>query len=436
MRDIVVLTMVFIGAAAALRHPWLGVMLWTWLSIMNPHRYTYGIALDAPVAAVAAICTMLGFLFTKDEWASPFKSPAVVVFFVFMLWINLSWLNGLGPAADYEQWKKVMKIDIMVLVGLMLLHSKKHQLALVWVVAGSLAVLGAKGGLFTFFGSGDQRVWGPYGTFIEDNNEFGLALVMTIPLLRFLQMQVQSRWGKLALLGVMLLCALAVLGTHSRGGLLAIAAMTVVLWWRGPRRLLNGVLLTVAAVVLVGFMPEIWSNRMDTMEHYQDDGSAQGRLAAWSAAWNMSFHFPTGVGFDTVRQTLFDKYSHNPGAGARAAHSIYFQVLGNHGFIGLGLFVLIWVLTWREAGRLRAHGAKIPQAKWCAELGSMVQVSLVGFLVGGAFLSLAYFDLPYNLMMMVAIARVWVASKSWEREQVEEARWWSLPGLSAQARTH
>jgi probable O-glycosylation ligase (exosortase A-associated) len=148
----------------------------------------------------------------------------------------------------------------------------------------------------------------------------------------------------------------------------------------------------------------------------------------------MSFHYPTGVGFETVRQSLFDKYSHNPEAGARAAHSIYFQVLGNHGFVGLGLFLLIWWLTWRHAGWLRVHAANIPQAQWCADLGSMVQVSLAGFFVGGAFLSLAYFDLPYNIMMLVAIARVWVVKKSWEREPAVEARWWSLPGLATSAR--
>lgn len=434
MRDLLVLAIVVFFALAALRRPWIGVMLWTWLSIMNPHRYCYGFAYNAPVALLAAGCTVIGLVVTRDERTWPFGNRAVLVFFLFMIWITLSWLFGIDVSGDYEQWKKVMKIDVMILIGMMLLHSKKHVFALAWVATGSLMLLGVKGGLFTLVGGGVGRVWGPPGSFIEDNNEFGLALIMVIPLLRFLQLQLQSRAGRWAMTGAMLVCAVAALGTQSRGALLAISAMTVVLWWRGKNRFASGVFIAVAAVSMLAFMPDQWSARMSTIETYHLDASAQGRLAAWSTAWNLSSDYPFGVGFNQVRQELFDKYSHNPAAGARAAHSIYFQVLGNHGFIGLALFLLIWILTWRNAAWLRVNAAKVPEARWCADLGAMVQVSIVGYFVGGTFLSLSYFDLPYNMMMLIAISRAWVMSKGWEREPVYESRWNSLPGLASPVR--
>lgn len=429
MRDILILSIVAMAAIAALRKPWIGVMLWVWISIMNPHRYTYGIAYTAPVAAIAAICTFAGLAFTKDQRESPFKSGAVTALFLFMIVMTVSWLMGRDVEGDYEQWSKVMKIDIMVLVGMMVLHSKMHVIILAWVSAGALMLLGAKGGLFTIISGGGERVWGPQGSFIEGNNEFGLALIVIIPILRFLQLQMQHRWARWGMTLSMLLCAAAAIGTHSRGALLAISAMALVLWWRGKNRVMSGVLIVVAAISLVTFMPDKWTDRMNTIETYQEDGSAQGRLAAWSASWNVAFDYPVGVGFNLVSQDLFNKYSHNPAAGARAAHSIYFQILGHHGFPGLILFLAIWFITWRHAVWLRVHAAKIPEAQWCADLGSMAQVSLVGFFVGGAFLSLAYFDLPYYVMMMVAIARVWVMKKSWQTEVVPKARWWSLLGL-------
>ena len=434
MRDVFILSIVVLAAIAALRRPWIGVMLWVWISIMNPHRYTYGFAYSAPIALVAAGATMLGILLTKDERVSPFKSSAVIAFFLFMVWMTLSWLFGLDIEHDYDQWLKVMKIDVMVLAGLVVLHSKKHVFALAWVAAGSLMLLGAKGGLFTITSGGSQRVWGPPGSFIEDNNEFGLALIMTIPILRFLQMQLQSRWGRWSMTLAMLLTAAAAIGTQSRGAFLAISAMTLMLWLRGKNRIMSGVFIALTAVSLIAFMPDSWTQRMNTIETYKDDGSAQGRLAAWSAAWNLSFHYPLGVGFNQVRQELFDKYSHNPAAGARAAHSIYFQVLGNHGFVGLGLFLATWLITFWHAGWLRKHAANIAEARWCSDLGSMAQVSLIGFFVGGAFLSLAYFDLPYYILSMVAVTRVWVMKKSWESEPVAQRWWWSLPGLKASAR--
>ena len=434
LRDYVLLLIVGIAALAALRRPWIGVMLWTWLSIMNPHRYCYGIAYSAPLALTAAVATAVGFVLTSDERSSPFRSSAVIAFFLFMCLITLSWVLGLDVAGDLEQWTKVMKIDVMVLVGLMLLHSKKHILAILWVSAGSLLLLGAKGGLFTLVLGGTERVWGPPGSFIEDNNEFGLALIMAIPLLRFLQMQLRWRSGRWLMTAGMLLCGVAAIGTQSRGALLAISAMVLVLWWRGKNRIVAGALIVMAVVAVLAFMPDKWYDRMNTIETYQQDSSAQERLAAWSASWNIARHYPLGIGFNIVNQDLFDKFSHNPEAGARAAHSIYFQVLGNHGFGGLFLFLMIWLITYRHAGWLRKRAAKIPEARWCADLGAMAQVSLVGYAVGGAFLSLAYFDLPYTIMMVVALARVWVMSEAWKREPAQPDRWFTLPGLLGPSR--
>lgn len=163
MRDILVIAIVVAGCLAALRWPWTGIMLWTWLSIMNPHRYTYGLAYSAPLAAAAAGCVIVGLLITRER-ESPFKARPVTWFVLFMVWITLSWLAGIDPENDYEQWKKVMKIDIMIVAALMLLRSKQHIFALMWVCAGSLALLGAKGGIFTVLSGGVHRVWGPPGS--------------------------------------------------------------------------------------------------------------------------------------------------------------------------------------------------------------------------------------------------------------------------------
>jgi putative inorganic carbon (HCO3(-)) transporter len=432
MRDLLIVGLVLVGAIAAMRQAWIGVMLWTWLSIMNPHRYTYGFAFDAPLAMVAFCATAVGLVVTRDR-ASPFKAPVVGVFLAFIIWISISTLLGLDPSGDYWQWNKVMKVDLMILVALVLLSSKKHILALTWVCAGSLALLGAKGGVFTLLTGGNFRVWGPPGSFIEDNNEFALSLVMAIPLLRFLQMQLLSRWGRHAMTAVTLLCAVAAVGSYSRGALLAITAMAAFLWWNGKNKIVMGLALVVVAPLLIAFMPSEWMGRMSTIGEYEQDESSMGRISAWWNAWNIAFHYPTGVGFDAARPELFARFSPYPDA-VHAAHSIYFQVLGNHGFIGLFLFLAIWLMTWRSAGWLRSKCAKIPEAAWCVDLGAMCQVCLVGYAVGGAFLSLAYFDLPYNVMVIVVLARVWVQTKGWLRESAYVPGWKNIPGMARLAK--
>ncbi len=430
MRDLIIVAICVFGSLVALRKPWIGVLVWTWLSLMNPHRYAWGFAYDAPLAALSAACTLLGLLATRDRhW--PLSNAPTAWFFVFMVWMTISWLAGLSPASDYEQWNKIMKIDLMILVAIALIASKEQILGFAWVAIASLALLGAKGGLFTVITGGNYRVWGPPGSFIQDNNEFALALSMTIPLIRFLQLQLQSKWGKHAMTACMVLCAAAALGSHSRGGLLALSAMGLLMWWRGRSRLVGGMVIACVAVLLVAFMPDQWGERMQTIDNYQEDRSAMGRIAAWNLAWNASLHYPFGVGFNAARVELYLAHSaYGLEYGTPVAHSIYFQVLGHHGLGGLAIFLTMWIVTYRWAGWLRVNGAATPETRWVGDLGAMSQVALVGYAVGGAFLSLAYFDLPYIVMVLVVASRAWVEKRRWQSEVYPLRPWWHrVPGL-------
>lgn len=416
MRDIAVLSIVAVAALMTLRRPWIGVMLWTWLSIMSPHRYTWGFAYSAPVAAVAAGVTLLALLYTRErQW--PFQGPPMVWFALLSGWVTLSWLMGMDVAGDYEQWNKVMKIYLMTFVAAALLSSRFHIMAFAWVTVGSLALLAAKGGLFTILSGGVSRVYGPAGSFIEENNAFGLAVLTTIPLMHFLQLQLKTAWMRHAMSAVMLLSAASALGSHSRGALLALIAMGAVFWLRSQRKGLIGVMILIVFVVLLPIMPEAWWDRMATIQTYEEDTSAMGRINAWHVAWQVALHNFFGGGMSYQHQILFILYGPY-GDTVLSAHSNYFQMLGNHGFIGLFLFLALGVSTFRTATWLRRNARSIPEAQWAADLGSMVQVGLVGFAVGGAFLNLAYFDLPYNMMVMVVLAKAWVQREAWKTEKM------------------
>jgi probable O-glycosylation ligase (exosortase A-associated) len=85
------------------------------------------------------------------------------------------------------------------------------------------------------------------------------------------------------------------------------------------------------------------------------------------------------------------------------AHSIYFKVMGEHGFFGLGLFLLLGMLAWIRGRQIIKRCKDNPAKKWAADLAAMVQVSLIGYATGGAFLGLPYFDLPYHLIIIIML---------------------------------
>lgn len=405
MRDLLVVGIVLAGSLYALKQPWVGIMLWTWVSLMNPHNLAYGFAQSFPVAATVAIATMIGLVATKDR-QNPFTEAPAIWLALFAGWMCFTYPFSYNVDGSTQMLSKVLKIDIMALVTISILRTRRHIDIFIWVMVCSLGFYGVKGGIFTILTGGNYRVWGP-GGFIGGNNELALALITVIPLMRYLQLQATDKWIRYGLIAAMILTAAAALGTHSRGAFVAIAAMAIYLWLKSPNKLLFGISMVIVGMALVAFMPDQWSARMNTINTYEDDSSAMGRINAWWAAYNVASSRITGAGFDMYTSEIFAQFAPNP-LDLHAAHSIYFQVLGEHGFIGLFLFLGMWWSVWSTAKWLIKNGGDEPGTIWCKNLGAMCQVALVGYAVGGAFLSLAYFDLPYDILIVVVLAKLWI----------------------------
>lgn len=418
MRDLLVTAIVLGVLPFVFRHAWIGVLLWTWISLMNPHRLAFGFAYSAPFAALAGGATLIALFTSKDPVRLP-RDRILTLLLAFIAWTVFTTGFAVFPGESLSQLEKVLKIQLMTVVAMAVLHEQKHIQLFVWINAISIAFYGVKGGLFTLQTGGGGRVWGPQGGFIEGNNELGLAMLMAIPLIYYLYLSATHVWLRRGLILMILLTAVAVLGTQSRGALLGIAAMGFVLWLRSPvNKITSGFAILLVGALMFTFMPDTWHDRMGTIRTYEQDSSAMGRINAWETAINIANDKPTGAGFAAYDSFIFDLYAPNPAMNraadpniARASHSIYFQVLGEHGWIGLALFLAVWWLVWRRAGQLRAQTRGLPEYAWVFSLAGMCQVALVGYLVGGAFLSLAYFDLPFNLLVIVVVTQRWLSSR-------------------------
>jgi hypothetical protein len=93
----------------------------------------------------------------------------------------------------------------------------------------------------------------------------------------------------------------------------------------------------------------------------------------------------------------------------RAAHSIYFDVLSEHGWVGFAIFLMIAVYAWRACTSLIRNSRDRPDLAWANLLGRMGQAVLVGYWTSGAFQSLAYFDEYWCIVFVFEAARRVVA---------------------------
>ena len=410
MRDVALTLVIFGLLPIILIRPYIGILAWMWIGFMNPHRLTWSFAYEMPFAMLVALVTLVGLLMSKEPKKIPWTREAVVML-IFVGWVFITTLNAVYPQYAWVKMNQFWKILLMIYVTMMMMQSKERIELLVWVIALSIGFYGVKGGIFTIVHGGVYHVRGPEGSFIGGDNEMGLALIMTIPLLRYLQLSSGSGWARAGLGVTMLLCAVATVGSQSRGALLGLMTMGMFLWLKSRNKIFTGLLGAVAVALVLMVMPQQWYDRMSTISNYENDASAMGRINAWKMAFNMAKNRPLGGGFDSFHEYTFTLYAPNP-EDVHDSHSIYFEVMGDHGFIGFGLFILLGLMTWRTASWLIARARRDREKRWIGDLAAMLQVSLVGFASAGAFLGLAYFDYYYTLIALVVLCKAQLTSQS------------------------
>lgn len=401
MRDIALFCLIFSILPFALKRPFIGVLLFTWVSLMNPHRLTYGAAYSFPFEAVIVVVTLIGILISTERKRFPL-TPAVWVLIALCLWMTVTTLFAMEPARAWNEWNRVMKTMCLFSIVILCVKSKKEIQQLVGIAALSIGFFGLKGGIFTIMTAGNSHVYGPEGSYISDNNALALAMLMVLPLIWYLFLESRSRLMKGGFLTLVLLAAISVVGSYSRGAILGGIAIFLFLLIKSKQRIRTALLLVLIVPITLAVMPEQWFERMHSINNYAADTSALGRINAWHFAVNLANSSLFGGGFDCFSNRLFLVYAPDP-HNQHAAHSIYFQVLGEHGYVGLALFLAFFVLAWRSGSKIIRFCKNRPEYEWAANLAAMCQVSIIGFAVGGAFLTMAYYDLFYDVVAVLIL---------------------------------
>lgn len=399
MRDIPLFLGLILVIPFIFIRPVVGALAYALVSLMNPHRLSYGAAYEFQFALVIFVVTLISVLISREPKKIPL-SPPVVMLGLFCLWIVVSFLFALDPERAWLVVDRVYKIMLMIFITILTVRTKRDIQALALVIVVSLGFWGVKGGVHSILSGGRGGVLGPADSFISDNNTIALALLVTVPLLVYHFSQSRTKLGKLIALGATLLTVVATIGSYSRGAFVGCAAMTLFLWLKSTSKLKTGLMIAVLAPVMLLSMPEEWTGRMNTINSYEEDESAQGRLNAWKFALNVASQHPLGGGPGVFSPEMFHKYAPNPDV-YHVAHSIYFQMLGEHGWFGLTLFLIMHACAWRTGTRVIRHCENKPELAWASMLARMCQVSQIGYLVAGAFLTLAYYDLAYYVMAIV-----------------------------------
>lgn len=416
MRDLIVFALVFGLLPFILLRPYVGVLAWSWIGYMNPHRLTWGAAYEFPFAQVVAVATLIGFtIFVLRGKLPKFAWTSETVLLI-LLWIffTLTTFYAIKPELSWPELGHISKVLLMTFLTIILIDDEKKLRYLILLIAFSIGFYGFKGGLYTLATSGHSMVLGPGGS-IGDNTAIGLALNMVLPMLYFLAKSEKNVWLQMILKVAFYLSIIAIIGTYSRGALLGLLVVLslIFLKFRFRYKLLFAVLLTALSPILWHTLPQEWVNRMETIQTYKSDGSAMSRIQAWNTAWNLAVDRPyTGGGFSAINdEEIYDTYEEYTTTGPNGlrvrksgVHSIYFEVLGENGFITFGIFVALLASSILSARKIeKKFKTKNPDPLFY--YASMLEIGIIAYAISGAFLEHASFDLYYHFVALVVVLK-------------------------------
>jgi probable O-glycosylation ligase (exosortase A-associated) len=410
--------------------PFYGILLWMVVSFLNPQTALsyWPVALNFPWALAVAIPTMLGCLIFCPVWFTRLATREALWLVLFWFWTTVtSILSTQSPmfahhAADtWVRWELVSKIVLMTIFTMGIVNTFSRLRLLLITVAGCFGYYALKGLAFVVLTGGAFRVYGPDRSMIADNNDFGLAMNMTLPICFFLAQTETDRRLKWFF---RLLCVAIIassLFTYSRGALvgLVIVLLLMLMGIRQRVAVLAAVAVTVVFVLMLA--PSSWRDRMDPTRDDAIDASARSRLNAWDFSWRLASDYPiAGGGYSTFTPHLYQLYADNPRDNTHGAHSIYFQVLAEHGFVGLSIYLSLILFCFLTTRAMVLQGRREGDPT-LVHYANMFRFSLMAFLASGAFLGRAYFDYFFFFVSGVAVLKRIAAEASSESDAGESA---------------
>jgi probable O-glycosylation ligase (exosortase A-associated) len=419
MRDLAFIGFLLALIGLGLKRPFLLVLAYAYVDIVAPQRLSYYLLNAVPVSMIMAGLAIAGWLIADDKKALKFTFRQGLMFLLLIYAGATTWFADFHIDA-MGKWDWVWKAMVWAIFLPLTLRTKLRIEAYLLFVTLSAAAIIIVGGIKTAVSGGG---YGALNLMVDNNS--GLyegSIISTVSIALIPVILWLARYGtifprdwrvRLFAYNLVFACLLIPVGTSARTGLICIAALGILLLRDAKNRFGYMALVALGLAVAVPMLPERFTDRMGTIQTYKADTSASTRIAVWKWTWDYAGENPLGGGFEAYKQNKLrmDLVSTQTAGSvevirtsvvedkARAYHSSYFEMLGEQGFPGLILFLLLHAigLVRMEVLRRRFRRAEGEDA-WIAPLATALQNAHLIYLVGALFVGIAWQPVIYMLL--------------------------------------
>ncbi len=419
MRDLAFVAFLLAIFGLGFKRPFLLVLAYAYVDIVSPQHLSYYLLNSVSVSMIAASLAIGGWLLLDDKKGTIF-APRQWLMLILLGYAYVSTIYADLPEDAVDKWEWAWKALFWAIFLPLTLRTKLRVEAylLVMVLAASSIII--VGGIKTVLSGGG---YGALNLMVDNNSglyegsTISTVAIAIVPIILWL-----ARFGtvfprdwrvRLFAYALIFACLLIPVGTEARTGLVCIGVLAILMLRDVQRRIVYMALTALACAAAIPMLPASFTDRMGTISTYQADESASTRLAVWAWTWDYVKEHPLGGGFEAYRQNrLRVQTVATTSTGSvqvvdellqedkgRAYHSSYFEMLGEQGFPGLVLFLLIHGigLVRMEVLRRRYHREEGDEA-WISPLATALQGAQIIYLVGSLFVGIAWQPFIYMLL--------------------------------------
>ncbi|MGC6401031.1 putative O-glycosylation ligase, exosortase A system-associated [Sphingomonas sp. FW199] len=419
MRDLVFVVFLAALFGAGARRPFLFILTYVYIDIVSPQRLTYLLLNSVPISMIAVAAAVGGWLMFDDKRDVRF-APRQFLILMLLAYCGYTTKYADFPVEALDKWEWAWKsLAFAAFLPLTLRTRLRIEALLLFmilsaasiIIVGGIKTLGSGGG----YGQLDLMVSNNSGLY--EGSTISAVAITIIPLILWFSKHgtiFRPDWRvKLFCYALCFSCLLIPVGTSARTGLLCIGLLAVLMLRDAKRRLMYIGLAAVLGLAAVPFLPSAYTQRMETIKEYKGDQSASTRLAVWKWTLDYVSDNPMGGGFEAYRQNrlTFDTVTvAEQGANAtverravqdagRAYHSSYFEMLGEQGYFGLALWLVIQLAGLLRMEVIRRRYARAGEDQtWISPLATALQHGHMIYLLGAAFVGIAYQPFVYMLI--------------------------------------
>ena len=410
MRDILLFLTYCAYMVLGLSAPFVFGLGYVWTDILLPQHVAYSIMRSFPIAMVMGGATIAMYLIV-DRRSPPRPTFGWVLLVLFAIWVTLTTTWAVAPDEAWGKWNWAVKTVLFAAFLPFLFRSRVQLEALIltflFALSGHLIATGLKA-MVTGGGYGKKIGLVPDLLGIGETSFLSMLSAVAIPLILFLKRHSliipKGRHTALAYNMIAAVAVLTSLGTFARTGLIALGVLGSLLWFQSKRKVLVGFGLLMSGAIGALVMSQTWLDRMSTISNPNADSSAGQRLDIWKWTWSYVAAHPLGGGFNAYVISSFVRREADGSwytVNGRAFHSLYFEILGEHGYVGFGIFALIILSMFVTMVRIRRKTRGIVELEWLHDLMKALMMAFLIYLASAFFIGIGFQPPLYYLIAIV-----------------------------------